>query len=121
MWIMKKTLIAVLILVLVAVAVWLWKNPQWVVAPATEDTLTGDSMNDTGMDQEDLVVDPVMTWDTTVEDTTDAEASPEDVLSPELQAKLEEQASIWLSGEEITEEDIKLIEEILNEVTNSVE
>lgn len=85
----------------------------------TTDTLSGDIMNDTWL-VETGIAQEVLTGDMAI-DTTGDETSSEDMLSPELQAKLDAQASIALSGEDITEEDIRLIEEILDQVRNSVE
>jgi hypothetical protein len=44
-----------------------------------------------------------------------------DSVNAEILKKLEAQAELWLDGEELTDEDIKLIEEILDAITSSVE
>ena len=93
---MKKTVVAIIIIAL-AVATILWRNNGQRNA---ENALTDDTLTNTWILGND--VSP---------DTTND-------LSPELQAKLDAQTD---TGEKITEEDIKLIENILDQVTSGVQ
>lgn len=96
---MKKTVVALIILAL-AVAAILWRNNGQRNA---ENALTDDTLSTTWIVENDVSSDTNSTND----------------ISPELQAKLDAQAGV--SGEKITEEDIRLIESILDQVTSGVQ
>lgn len=96
---MKKTVVAVIILALAVVSILRRNNGQ----RNAENALTNDTLSSTWIVETDI--------------SSDATNLTND-LSPELQAKLDAQTG---TGDKITEEDIKLIENILDQVTSGVQ
>jgi len=116
---MKKVLIALIILALLAAGWYVWQN---------NDTPT-DSLG-----EEEIIETEQMTGDTDIIDLDtpmpeavvldeDGEPIAEDMdaVNADIIQRLEAQAEIGMDGEELTDEDIRLIQEILDAITSGAQ
>lgn len=114
---MKKALVWIIILVLLVAGYFV---RQQYGNMATTDTMTDEEV----MTWE--VIEEVMTWEVIEEDTTTEEViqptdGGETGVDPEFMEQLEAESEASVEGEELTDEDIKLIEDILQQITDSVQ
>ncbi len=114
---MKKFLATIIVLAVLAAAAYRGYN-NYVQTPTNDmEQITGDVDTLTGADEN------VPTEQTDATNTQDAidNATGSTVVDEEFKAKLEAQQNIVLSGDNVTEEDIKLIEDILKQITDGTE
>jgi len=117
---MKKVLIALIILALLAAGWYVWQNND-----APTDSLGG---------EEEIIETEQMTGDTDIIDLDtpmpeavvldeDGEPIAEDMdaVNADIIQRLEAQAEIGMDGEELTDEDIRLIQEILDAITSGAQ
>lgn len=122
---MKKFLITVIILLAAVIAANRWYKHYTQTATTTDNQLTGDAATETGNTS---ATTNDISWQTNTSTNTDATNTQKavenasgdvsTVVDAEFKAKLEQQQNIVLSGDKVTEDDIKLIEDILKQITD---
>lgn len=115
---MKKFLATIIVLAVLAAAAYRGYN-NYVQTPISTIDATGDVVISSG----DAVTNPYMTGGTsaaleTTNPNASADATGSTVVDEAFKAKLEQQQNIVLSGDKVTEDDIKLIEDILKQITD---
>ncbi len=114
---MKKLPIIILILIALIVLWFVWQNTDSDPAPIIDATT--EDMIDTVEEESAPIVAP----EDTAEQISDEETIAEDMesINAEILEILEAQAEIGLDNEELTDEDIRLIQEILDAITESAQ
>lgn len=108
---MKKALIWIIILVLLVVGYFVRQEYGNMASDGAtnEEVLTGEIL-------EDMMTGEVLTGEA-IQPTDGGETG----VDPEFIEQMEAQAEVGVTGEELTDEDIKLIEDILQQITDSVQ
>lgn len=120
---MKKFLITVIILLALVVAANRWYK-HYGQSMGMDTQMTGDVATQNG-DTQTTTTDDVSWQSNTTIDATNTQKAVDNasgdvstVVDAEFKAKLEQQQNIVLSGDKVTEDDIKLIEDILKQITD---
>ncbi len=113
---MKKFLLTIVVLAALAAAAYRGYTNYVQTPTDNADQMTGEVSTTTDEN----------TWDTTeITDATNTQEAVENatgsIVDEEFKAKLEAQQNIVLSGDSVTEDDIKLIEDILKQITDGTE
>lgn len=110
---MKKALIWIIVLVLLVAGYFV--RQQYGNMPT--DTITDEEVM-TGEVLEDVMTGEVLTGDT-IQPMDGGETGVDPEFVEQMEAQAEAEATV--EGEELTDEDIKLIEDILQQITDSVQ
>jgi regulatory protein YycI of two-component signal transduction system YycFG len=115
---MKKILILVLVLVALF-AGWFLLQDKTMINDSVD--IDEEVILDEGMLQDDNIVDTMMPEPMILDEDGEAIAEDMEAINAELLERLQSQSALGLDGDELTDEDIQLIQEIIDAVTNSVQ
>jgi len=115
---MKKILVLVLVLIALF-AGWLLLQDKTVINDSVN--IDEEAILDEGMPQDDIIVDTMMPEPMVLDEDGESITEDMEAINTELLERLQSQSTLGLDGDELTDEDIQLIQEIIDAVTNSVQ